>query len=655
MDRGRAGRPPGMVLLRPWCNTGAGGSLQMLLRSAGKPNEGGSWGERSEVCENDCPTSKIFENPDLGCGLPDKWTGRGTHVPSREEKRVNPNPTIVCKTAYKPELGSWRGRPKKKGFSDRGNDRKGHAGRKRHGKARNPTEELGREARIVGARSCLQGMMPGATLRLGGQAEGFEICNLLRREHQMQEMEVTESMTPVGKKRGRKRSAMETALEVAKDSAKMKEAVESLKGDFWANTTRRARESRRTLVLQLALEVGGRGQRIFPLRQSVIEGVAAALKQAGMASGDQYLNELKLAHIEAGCDLTAWMVRSFTLCKRALVRMRGPVKKATEFRLESLDWDCLQTVNRVARGVKVGILGYAWAHVWMLREIEVSHVRWKDVETVTEGKLVKLFLPLSKTDQRGLGVRRTLKCCGTTPCIAGCAWHVWTWIVKHLKGKEDDFVFGDSMGRRMSKDAVIKAWQAVTDPTVTGHSGRRSGAMWYVRRGMTIEDLAFLGRWKSSVVISYAEDALQEVPANGRIGASEKPHVNPKMLCPKTPGTPLAIPGTPVEPAVQPSTPWLGSSKTRTLWAATATKMDQNKVWHRVTSAGWHRPISEWSTACGWHFADRSAKAALAVDLGVGAKKCQKCKSIYCNRDDVKEGTLVADLIGSEMDSAFVA
>ena len=34
--------------------------------------------------------------------------------------------------------------------------------------------------------------------------------------------------------------------------------------------------------------------------------------------------------------------------------------------------------------------------------------------------------------------------------------------------------------------------------------------MCYVRAGLPIQELAFLGRWKSNVVLSYAEEALQE-------------------------------------------------------------------------------------------------------------------------------------------------
>ena len=47
---------------------------------------------------------------------------------------------------------------------------------------------------------------------------------------------------------------------------------------------------------------------------------------------------------------------------------------------------------------------------------------------------------------------------------------------------------------------------------MTGHSARRSGAVEYVRKGLPLQALSFLGRWKSGVVLNYAEEALQEVP-----------------------------------------------------------------------------------------------------------------------------------------------
>lgn len=46
---------------------------------------------------------------------------------------------------------------------------------------------------------------------------------------------------------------------------------------------------------------------------------------------------------------------------------------------------------------------------------------------------------------------------------------------------------------------------------VTGHSGRRTGAFHYMRSGWAVRQLAHLGRWKSNAILSYAEEALEQL------------------------------------------------------------------------------------------------------------------------------------------------
>ena len=76
----------------------------------------------------------------------------------------------------------------------------------------------------------------------------------------------------------------------------------------------------------------------FLLRQHVVEGVAACLKEAGMKSGDQYLNELKRIHIEEGLDMPPWLVRTFGLCK-TMTRNKGPTKQALECKVADITED----------------------------------------------------------------------------------------------------------------------------------------------------------------------------------------------------------------------------------------------------------------------------------------------------------------------------
>ena len=452
--------------------------------------------------------------------------------------------------------------------------------------------------------------------------------------------------------RKRKNGGIAEAMKVAEDRSKLNEAVTTLKKEFWSDSSRRARECKRMEVCRLATLVEGNQSPLFPLKQWVIEGVAASMKAAKMVSGEQYLNELKLAHVEAGCDLPAWMQRCFALCKKSLTRMRGPVKKAIEFKPELLTW----TEPRKA-DVRLGDeawakLAYWWACAWVLREIELSAMKWEHVTFSDEGMWVRIFLPTSKTDQAARGVRRTLSCCGLKPCVKLCVWELWNKLRRLLHGQPRvGFIFTDYAQGKVSKQSMIKAWQEVADPLVSGHSARRSGAMAYVRAGMAIEDLAFLGRWRSGVVISYAEDALQEVPANRRVNALPEAVKGKRS---KMPSTPIHVPDegsapmTPVPPVVHVEQ----KTTRRSLWAAAATKSDQNKVWHRVIAAGWNLPLDLWKTACGWHFVDKSSKVSLSVDVGFSCKKCKKCTEIYSGRDDVKDGVLMADLMGSQMHSA---
>ena len=81
---------------------------------------------------------------------------------------------------------------------------------------------------------------------------------------------------------------------------------------------------------------------------------------------------------------------------------------------------------------------------------------------------------------------------------------------RHRKGH----IFVDEKGNKLTRAKMIEGWKKVTGKDVTGHSARRSGAMEYIRRGLQIQELAFLGRWKSAVVLTYTNDALQDVPTN---------------------------------------------------------------------------------------------------------------------------------------------
>ena len=183
----------------------------------------------------------------------------------------------------------------------------------------------------------------------------------------------------------------------------------------------------------------------------------------------------------------------------------------------------------------------------------------------------------------------------------------------------------------------------------------------YVRAGMRIQDLAFLGRWKSDV-LQYAEEALEEMPVNSRTTSRCLEQVN---NAPGTQGSRSIVPATPVFGPATPATPRgttaaelnksehvdrrketvtfesvsnvVAGPKADTLWVYSTRTSKDNRVLHSVSCAEWDVPFSSWKTTCGWPFADGAGEAAFASGPNLAWRKCDKCKSIREKRDDVNE------------------
>eukprot|EP00435_Cladocopium_sp_Y103_P070826 s648_g36.t1 len=323
------------------------------------------------------------------------------------------------------------------------------------------------------------------------------------------------------------------------------------------------------------------GQPVLPLSRDTVEGVAAALKEAGMRSGSQYLAELRLIHVEAGYEVQAWLKRAFDLCRSGLDRERGPVKRAREVRVESEAVDKLKKTCHKRACPQHGGLMFLWACIWMLREIEARNMKLKDV--------------------------RTLSCCGHTPCKDVCPVKLAIAVVSLAKKKTNTWgmpLFTDAKGLFVSKQGVIACWKAIYGQETSGHSPRRSGAMYYVRQGLPIQELAFLGRWKSSVVLVYAEEALQEKPMTLPGTLEEKP-VEDKN---KTQKASSKADGGPRQGQKTTLALQQAFGKPKDLWVVTKGRGWKGRPRHLVTKATWNLPVKEWSTACGWSFAANSSE-----------------------------------------------
>ena len=209
------------------------------------------------------------------------------------------------------------------------------------------------------------------------------------------------------------------------------------------------------------------------------------------------------------------------------------------------------------------------------------------------------------------------------------------------------------------------AWKDKLKAEMSGHLARRSGAMMYVRAGLPIQEVAFLGRWKSNVVLAYAEEALEEVPANQRL----MPHTRSATAkdfagwrAPKTPTTTSSDLGCDLPVLMMPPTgirleggqkngqppgspgaedksgiSLLEGGVARELWVYSTRDNRSNPTMRLVTIAGWDLPMSSWKTACGWPFAANKAESASCYKVDLTRKKCRKSIGNRKGRDGVNE------------------
>ena len=260
-------------------------------------------------------------------------------------------------------------------------------------------------------------------------------------------------------------------------------------------------------------------------------------------------------------------------------------------------------------------------------------------------------------------VRRTLKCCGRNPCESTCPWRICQSLARKQSEQkhQNGFLITDYRRQRLSRHSLVKGWCEAIDPEMSGHSARRSGAMHYAWKGMAISEIAFLGRWKSSAVFRYVEEALMEIPANESLVGRQTPgpedgrhqrnlieakslDLNPaSSVCEDMPGSQASRKEKPVTTSTTPQAENLEEPERKPLWAISFSR--GSKMAHRVQKASWGLPLDDWATVCGWKFATSTARVELTRVKPFTTKCCTKCSTSYLVRDKVNGGHGLAQYI----------
>ena len=320
--------------------------------------------------------------------------------------------------------------------------------------------------------------------------------------------------------------SLRNAIAVMKSKNTMKAAMKEVENDYFANSSRVARTAKRHAVKSI-LEAAFRAA--MPLTPAKLQALAGALRTSGYKSAHTYLVEAKIYHVEKGWNRSHLLDRHFKLCVKAVKRGMGPAKKAPEVPADL--WKSqplLPDTEGVAGKVRLAAHLFACGVHWMMREIEIAALTSKNVHFEDKNRLVTLVWTESKGDQEGASVSRTLQCLCPGACDMACPYAVLEVLVNHacLQGNEGAALSVCDNGNRATKAQLVADWRNLFGNSITGHSTRRSGALQYIRDGWSVSQVAFLGRWKSSVILEYAKEALQSIPLNAdkKLFGNSEPH-----------------------------------------------------------------------------------------------------------------------------------
>ena len=303
-----------------------------------------------------------------------------------------------------------------------------------------------------------------------------------------------------------------------KQNGNLKDAQDALVRDFSANSSRASVTSRRSTIAKLMNGITNRSNWL-PLSAEDLKSIAAVLKEEGYKSAALYLSDLKLMHIEKNFQWTSHLDRVLRQCKLSVNRGKGPRKKAKEVPEDVWAQERAEEVSQSGRDeVRNGRRLFALGVQWMMREIEIAALTTENFNFNRSLRTVTLTWFECKTDQEGATISRVLQCqCDDSSCGLRCPYDNAMQLVSSAfdsKGGEPNAIATTIKGKEASKHMILKSWQQLFGKEVTGHSTRRSGALQYIRKGWSISQVAFLGRWRSNIILQYADEALQSIPVN---------------------------------------------------------------------------------------------------------------------------------------------
>ena len=277
----------------------------------------------------------------------------------------------------------------------------------------------------------------------------------------------------------------------------------------------------------------------LPVTEDTVWRVAAGFKAGGYCGPAQYFSRARQEHLrQVGAPIDAAAEQAITDCTRSVTRGIGPSSLKHSFPFEDLAprvaWpEVAQLVATPPEGPLFPVALLVVGCWWLCRSIELAAATVGDVTLAPERAEVSLALPVSKTDPKALGTSRThgcLCCVEKAPLAPLCPFHFLT--CRCLTFLKDFFswsgqdrgqcppLFPTASGGVLSKAQVVHAMRegiaatgasGVQRQRVGEHVARVAGAQALARAGVDVSVIELIGRWGSSAVRCYVQQAALAV------------------------------------------------------------------------------------------------------------------------------------------------
>ena len=262
-----------------------------------------------------------------------------------------------------------------------------------------------------------------------------------------------------------------------------------------------------------------RGTDPYPLTVEKINLAAALLKKGHYRSAPAYIAAIKRQHILARHPWSERLTLVVKEAVRSTLRGLGTPKQAQPFQLLSI------ARHLYTKKPGPGAYNFVSPHCavivaswWMLREIELSALRLRDVVIKGVGGscgVATLHLPVSKTDPGALGTYRSLSCaCPSVLCPVLALKRAVLEDTRAGPRRPKHPVFPNIFGEHLSKKQVVADFRKVARHAgmdkgvfITGHSGRVTGAQMFAEAQVEEPRIMVFGRWGSSAVRKYVRMA----------------------------------------------------------------------------------------------------------------------------------------------------